>query len=812
MPDSSHLSATDDEQVTHFERAWEAGEQPRLADYLVNEVGPVRVNRLIRLIRIDLTCRYPRSGGLRLERYLAEWPELRDNPEALRELLRFEYELRQRHGEHVSTAELAARLEALGLGTPTTAMEAFPKTEGSLPPASPSVAAGPSPSAEVFPETEGSLPLSGQPPEREGLPTTSQAGIGTGLPPMLPPLKFGRYRMYSRLGEGGFGTVYLGYDEQLFRPVAIKVPRKDRLRNAAAVEDFLREARSAARLSHPAIVAVFDAGKSADGCYIISDYITGHSLAERLGQDRVPAAEAATLLARVAEALHFAHAHGIIHRDVKPNNILLDARGRPHVLDFGLAVWANDHPEEDGRIVGTPQYMAPEQVRGEGHRIDERVDIYALGVVFYQLLCGRLPFRGPTLKELVQQILYGDPPAPRSLDPAIPQEMERICQRAMARRAADRYETAAAMAEDLLLAAAAPPDAAPAPPQSAPELGDGPALGVVPKGLRSFEAADADFFLELLPGPRDRAGLPDLLRFWKARLEARDPAETFPVGLVYGPSGCGKSSFVKAGLLPRLAPHVVPVYLEATAEGTESRLLAALHRACPDLRGCADLPDLLRQVRRGRGLARGRKLCIVIDQFEQWLQGRACGDDLESGAAALLEALRQADGASVTCVLMVRDDFWVSVSRLFGQLEVPLVEGGNARLVDLFDQRHARKVLELFGRAYGCLPPQAEKLAAEHEAFLEQAVRALSEQGRVICVRLSLFADMMKGRAWTPATLAEVGGIEGIGVTFLEETFSSRAAPAEHRLHQQAARNVLRHLLPERGTDIKRMVAREELL
>src|SRR5262249_46966052 len=158
---------------------------------------------------------------------------------------------------------------------------------------------------------------------------------------------------------------------------------------------------------------------------------------------------------------------------------------------------------------------------------------------------------------------------------------------------------------------------------------------VVPKGLRSFDAGDADFFLELLPGPRDRDGLPESIRFWKSRIETADPDSAFSVGLIYGPSGCGKSSLVKAGLLPRLARPVTAVYVEATAEDTEARLLKGLRRQVADLPGDLGLVESLAALRRGRSLEAPRKVLLVLDQFEQWLH--ACRGEENT---QLVQALR----------------------------------------------------------------------------------------------------------------------------------------------------------------------------
>jgi formylglycine-generating enzyme required for sulfatase activity len=317
---------------------------------------------------------------------------------------------------------------------------------------------------------------------------------------------------------------------------------------------------------------------------------------------------------------------------------------------------------------------------------------------------------------------------------------------------------------------------------------------VVPKGLRSFDAKDADFFLDLLPGPRDRDGLPETVRFWKHRVEERDEP-TFTVGVLYGPSGCGKSSLVKAGLLPRLAGHVLPVYVEATAADTEARVLRGLRKVSADLPGDLDLTRTLAALRQGKGLRPVQKVFLVLDQFEQWLHARRGEENPE-----LAHALRQCDGEHVQCVVLVRDDFWLAVSRFMQDLQIELLQGQNLALVDLFDLPHARGVLAAFGRAFGRLP---EALTKEQESFVSQAVDGLSQEGRVIPVRLALFAEMVKGKPWTPVTLREVGGTEGTGVAFLEETFGSPLASPRHRLHQQAARSVLKALLPETGTDIK---------
>ncbi len=528
--------------------------------------------------------------------------------------------------------------------------------------------------------------------------------------------------MIRRLGQGGFGLVFLAHDAELQRQVAIKVPINREGGEVVDLELYLNEARVLARLSHPNIVPVHDVGHTDDGRgYVVSMFVSGGDLAARLKLGRPAFLESARLIAAICDAMHYAHTRDLFHRDIKPANILIDDFGVPYLADFGLALKDEDYGKGP-RFAGTVAYTSPEQARGEGHLVDGRSDIFSVGVVFYEMLTGRRPFRGDSPQQVLHQITSTEPRPPRQIDDTIPRELERICLKAIAKRASERYSTSRDMAEDLrhflstpasdrgplvplaslpLLPAAPATELAPSssPASAQSDLAPRP-LKVVPRGLGSFDEHDADFFLELLPGPRDRDGLPDGLRFWKTRIEAAEAEKTFRVGLIYGPSGCGKSSLLKAGILPLLSPRVKPLYVEATAAETEASLLRGLRKAFPELLGVSGLIEALAFLRRSHSLEQ-RKVLLVLDQFEQWLFARG-----REPLTELVTALRQCDGEHLAALCLVRDDFWMAATRFMRDLEIDLVPHRNVAAVDLFDVKHARRVLAAFGRAYERLPAE----------------------------------------------------------------------------------------------------------
>jgi serine/threonine protein kinase len=759
----------------HFESAWAADEPPWIGDFIAmlpDLMSPIeRRSVLWELVAIDALCRWngsrpsdtarltsstlgPRGLSLpkdrlhglpRLADYVELFPDLGDLSNAPEELIAAEREL-------IRLAEDAGATVAL----------------------SPSSAGNRRDQSTIDPATI----------------ETSEAEFFETL------LRIGRYRISRIVSGGSFGIVYEAFDERLERNVAIKVPI---CLGRAVTSDFLNEARKTAKVRHPGIVTVYDVDVGGSAPYIVMEYVDGPSLETLIKSRKLSRDVGVRIIHAVGQAIHFAHQQGLVHRDLKPGNILMEHGTVPRVVDFGLAVFEQEQLEQAGDVGGTAYYMSPEQTRGETHRLDGRSDIWSLGVILYELLTGSRPFGRVNLKQLFDEIQHREPRPPRQFDDSIPRELEYICLRCLAKRVVDRYPSCADLVEDLAaVLASAEPGADSAKLLVEPLVSDAPTSpGVIPRGLRSFEAIDADFFLSLLPGPRDRHGLPESIRFWKNCLENRsDDAQ--PVCVLYGPSGCGKSSLVKAGVLPRLSSDVNAIFLEASQQNTEQRVVLAVSRALELPSDDANLTQLLHRLRLVTAKGGGPKVVIVVDQFEQWLHSGQVSQSSE-----FVRALRQCDGANVQCLLLVRDDFWMAVTRLAEQLEVRLIDHQNSAAVDLFDVPHAQTVLTLFGQAYGKLPLSNDVISHAQRQFVQAGIASVQDRGYVSPVLLSLFAEMLKGRDWEPSTLRKLGGALGVAEAFLDETFDSRTAPLEHRRFEPAARAALAAMLPTDLTEIR---------
>jgi ABC-type amino acid transport substrate-binding protein/tRNA A-37 threonylcarbamoyl transferase component Bud32 len=293
------------------------------------------------------------------------------------------------------------------------------------------------------------LPLAGASPR----PTGDEVG---GLTEVLASAAIGRvvgdYELLQEIAQGGMGVIYKARQKSLQRVVAVKMIRAGQLASSLEVQRFRAEAEAAAQLDHPNIVPIYDVGEQEGQHYFSMKLIEGRSLSPHLERFRADPAAAAALMVPLARAVQYAHDQGILHRDLKPANILLDDQGQPHITDFGLAKRVagaeTARLTQTGAILGTPGYMAPEQASGH-KELTPAVDVYGLGAILYELLTGRPPFQAATPMDILTQVVSREPDRPRSINPAVPRDLETICLKALAKEPNRRYPSAGAMAEDL---------------------------------------------------------------------------------------------------------------------------------------------------------------------------------------------------------------------------------------------------------------------------------------------------------------------------------------------------------------------------
>jgi beta-lactam-binding protein with PASTA domain len=265
---------------------------------------------------------------------------------------------------------------------------------------------------------------------------------------LIDTLFDGRYRIVRKLGSGGMATVYLAEDQELGRRVAIKILNERHANDDQFVERFRREAKNAAGLSHPNIVSIYDRGEAEGTYYIAMEHLGGRNLKELISaRGPAPVHVSVEVTRQVLAALSNAHKNGIVHRDIKPHNVMVDDDRRVKVTDFGIARAGASQMTEAGSIVGTAQYLSPEQARGAG--VDQRSDLYSVGVVLYELLTGKVPFNGESPVEIAMKHLSDTPPAPSELNGEVPEELDMVVMRALAKDPARRYQSAEQMDADL---------------------------------------------------------------------------------------------------------------------------------------------------------------------------------------------------------------------------------------------------------------------------------------------------------------------------------------------------------------------------
>ena len=420
----SHLAALDSSQwseleriVESFEEAWRRGFTPAVAEYVPSDSAD-RAAVLLELVATDIEWRWRSGVAKTTEDYLASFSELDGDPRAVVQLAVCEFLARRRAGLKAEPDEFLRR---------------FPAVAGQLD----SALAGAATSQSLVTAVNRSSCPADRDPD-------------TGARPIDVPRRVGRYDLVRAIGGGSFGTVHEAVDTELGRRVAVKLPRHAADARLEEHTRFVREAHNLARLSHPAIVPVLDAGWSDGQFYIVFSLVEGPTLAERIRDGLLEPGAVAQIIATLGDALDHAHHQGIVHRDVKPSNILFDTRGSPWLTDFGLAMCRDSGATltTDGQLLGTPAYMAPEQAAGDAHRVDGRSDVYSLGAILYECLTGQLPFLGSP-SAILDQIRYCEPVPPRRMGARIDRDLEVICLTALEKRPVDRYHTAAALADDL---------------------------------------------------------------------------------------------------------------------------------------------------------------------------------------------------------------------------------------------------------------------------------------------------------------------------------------------------------------------------
>jgi WD40 repeat protein/tRNA A-37 threonylcarbamoyl transferase component Bud32 len=623
------------------------------------------------------------------------------------------------------------------------------------------------------------------------------------------------YRLEALLGRGGMSVVYLAEDVRLKRKVAVKLLAAHLAEDATFRERFLHESELAASSDHPNIIPIYEAGEVGELLFIAMRYVEGSDLKGRLRKGPLDASQAIGILGQVASALDAAHARGLVHRDVKPSNVLLDPGARPdrsdhvYLTDFGLTMRLSDSAGvgEDSHLMGTLDYVAPEQIAGE--MIDGRADVYSLGCVLYECLVGEPPFRRSSEVEVVYAHLQDEPPVASARRPELPEALDAVIATALAKEPEQRYsscgdmiraalavtvEEASRLLADVASRAAAGrnhlsrveaelagkvSDLQLVREQARVLAGDATPTQVVDvcpfKGLASFESADADFFFG-----RERLIAEVIARLAGARF----------LGIV-GPSGSGKSSVLRAGLVPALASGVLP--------GSE-RWRRVLIRP-----GARPLDELRRVFASGAEdplaealdvLTANERLFLAVDQLEEVFT--TCGSEEERAdfAGSLARAAADPKGRALV-VVAVRADFY---GRFAAYPSLAELLGANHVLVSMMQPSELRRAIEL--------PAGRVGLRAEPELADALVDDVEGEPGALPLLSTALLELWQKRQdnALTLAVYRESGGVHGAVARLAEGTYAR--IPDEHK---PLVRAMMLRLVGEGDAAVRRRAPLAEL-
>jgi hypothetical protein len=425
--------------LVEFDLSWDENRLGLWVHRLPPRGDRLRRPALIEMLKIDLERRWQRGQRVSLENYLSVLPELGAPDRLPADLVLAEFEARQQCGSPADLAEFAQRF-------PRQADQLRRLVRQSHGEAAERASLETTRLGDHGTDAGGCTPPNGLPVSRSpgatvpDLPTPHSSGPARG--DVRLPERFGRYRILRELGRGAMGTVYLAHDSQLDRRVALKVPQFTAADGPEVRQRFLSEGRAAATIEHPNVCPVYDVGEIDGTPYLTMAYLRGRPLAQLLeGPAPLSGRQAASLVRQLTVALQAAHERGIVHRDLKPSNIMINERGEPVILDFGLARRLHQDSARltrTGQPLGTPAYMSPEQAGGAVQVMGPGCDIFALGVILYQLLTGRLPFEG-SVAEVLCQIVARQPVPPLTHRPDLDPRLEAICLKALSKKVGDRY-------------------------------------------------------------------------------------------------------------------------------------------------------------------------------------------------------------------------------------------------------------------------------------------------------------------------------------------------------------------------------------